>query len=86
MSAGEIAAEAGNDKEVEYYYRPGGRRNDGLKAADIVPILRERVAYLSGGRDKRGGPILTFPSHTHPERLKYEDLRRLMTYLASVPR
>lgn len=23
MSAGEIAAEAGNDKEVEYYYRPG---------------------------------------------------------------
>ncbi|XP_070187687.1 triple functional domain protein-like isoform X2 [Littorina saxatilis] len=63
----------------------GGRRNDGLKAADIVPVLRERVAYLSGGRDKRGGPILTFPSHTHPERLKYDDLRRLMTYLASVP-
>ena len=27
---------------------PGGRRTDGLKAADIVPILRERVAYLSG--------------------------------------
>ena len=27
---------------------PGGRRNDGLKAADIVPVLRERVAYLSG--------------------------------------
>ncbi|ESO86296.1 hypothetical protein LOTGIDRAFT_220800 [Lottia gigantea] len=28
---------------------------------------------------------MTFPNHTHPERLKYEDLRRLMTYLASVP-
>jgi hypothetical protein len=26
----------------------GGKRTDGLKAADIVPILRERVAYLSG--------------------------------------
>ena len=26
----------------------GGRRNDGLKAADIVHVLRERVAYLSG--------------------------------------
>ncbi|KAH3753807.1 hypothetical protein DPMN_188457, partial [Dreissena polymorpha] len=62
-----------------------GRRTEGLKAADIVPILRERVAYLSGGRDKRGGPILTFPSNTHPDKLKYEDLRRLMTYLASVP-
>ncbi|KAJ8320620.1 hypothetical protein KUTeg_002207 [Tegillarca granosa] len=62
-----------------------GKRTDGLKAADIVPILRERVAYLSGGRDKRGGAILTFPSRTHPERHDTEDLRRLMTYLASVP-
>ncbi|CAE1271123.1 Kalirin,Triple functional domain protein [Acanthosepion pharaonis] len=85
MSSCEQAEENISDSEVAHYYKPGGRRNDGLKAADIVPILRERVAYLSGGRDKRGGPILTFPSHTHPERLKYEDLRRLMTYLASVP-
>ncbi|GFR65324.1 kalirin [Elysia marginata] len=85
MSSGDQGAEGGAEKDVEYYYRPGGRRNDGLKAADIVHVLRERVAYLSGGRDRRGGPILTFPSHTHPERLKHEDLRRLMTYLASVP-
>ncbi|XP_012941789.1 triple functional domain protein isoform X2 [Aplysia californica] len=85
MSSGEQGAEGGGEKDVEYYYRPGGRRNDGLKAADIVHVLRERVAYLSGGRDRRGGPILTFPSHTHPERLKHDDLRRLMTYLASVP-
>ncbi|KAL5006006.1 hypothetical protein ScPMuIL_017164 [Solemya velum] len=85
MSAGEQSGEPPIDRDAEYFYRAGGRRNDGLKAADIVPILRERVAYLSGGRDKRGAPILTFPSHTHPERLKYDDLRRLMTYLASVP-
>ncbi|XP_076464394.1 triple functional domain protein-like [Babylonia areolata] len=85
MSFGDQGGDIGAEKDVEYYYRPGGRRNDGLKAADIVPVLRERVAYLSGGRDKRGGPILTFPSHTHPERLKYDDLRRLLTYLASVP-
>ncbi|KAK6165753.1 hypothetical protein SNE40_022615 [Patella caerulea] len=85
MSASEPNGETGTDKDVENYYRPGGRRNDGLKAADIVPVLRERIAYLSGGRDKKGGPIMTFPNHTHPERLKYEDLRRLMTYLASVP-
>ncbi|XP_052080801.1 triple functional domain protein-like isoform X2 [Mytilus californianus] len=74
-----------NEREVECYYRPGGKRTDGLKAADIVPILRERVAYLSGGRDRRGGPILTFPSRTHPERLDHDDLRRLMTYLARIP-
>ncbi|XP_029657628.1 kalirin isoform X4 [Octopus sinensis] len=85
MSSCEQTEDNISDSEVAHYYKPGGRRNDGLKAADIVPILRERVAYLSGGRNKQGGPILTFPSHTHPERLKYEDLRRLMTYLASVP-
>ncbi|XP_053386213.1 kalirin-like isoform X3 [Mercenaria mercenaria] len=85
MSSTDQSGDSSSDRDVEFYYRPGGRRTEGLKAADIVPLLRERVAYLSGGRDKRGGPILTFPSNTHPERLKYEDLRRLMTYLASVP-
>jgi hypothetical protein len=33
-----------------FFVTLGGRRNDGLKAADIVPVLRERVAYLSGIR------------------------------------
>ncbi|CAG2201071.1 TRIO [Mytilus edulis] len=58
-----------------------GKRTDGLKAADIVPILRERVAYLSDVY----GPILTFPSRTHNDRLDHDDLRRLMTYLARIP-
>ena len=31
-----------------YHVIAGGRRTEGLKAADIVPLLRERVAYLSG--------------------------------------
>ncbi|KAK3082880.1 hypothetical protein FSP39_007833 [Pinctada imbricata] len=85
MSSQEHCHESSNDRDVEFFNRSGGKRTDGLKAADIVPILRERIAYLSGGRDKRGGPILTFPSLTHPERLDNEELRRLMTYLASVP-
>uniref|UniRef100_A0A4W3IS77 non-specific serine/threonine protein kinase n=1 Tax=Callorhinchus milii TaxID=7868 RepID=A0A4W3IS77_CALMI len=37
------------------------------------------------GRDKRGGPILTFPARSNHDRIKQEDLRRLVTYLASVP-
>lgn len=85
MNSKEQQNESLNDRDVEFFYRPGGKRTDGLKAADIVPILRERVAYLSGGRDRRGGAILTFPSLTHPEKLDADDLRRLMTYLASVP-
>uniref|UniRef100_A0A8C5QUW3 non-specific serine/threonine protein kinase n=1 Tax=Leptobrachium leishanense TaxID=445787 RepID=A0A8C5QUW3_9ANUR len=49
------------------------------------PILKEKVAFVSGGRDKRGGPILTFPARSNHDRIRQEDLRRLVTYLASVP-
>uniref|UniRef100_A0A803TPF8 Kalirin n=1 Tax=Anolis carolinensis TaxID=28377 RepID=A0A803TPF8_ANOCA len=37
------------------------------------------------GRDKRGGPILTFPARSNHDRIRQEDLRKLVTYLASVP-
>lgn len=40
----------------------------------------------AGGRDKRGGPILTFPARSNHDRIRQEDLRKLVTYLASVPR
>lgn len=40
----------------------------------------------TGGRDKRGGPILTFPARSNHDRIRQEDLRKLVTYLASVPR
>lgn len=39
-----------------------------------------------GGRDKRGGPILTFPARTNHDRIKQEDLSRLVTYLSTIPR
>ncbi|VCW73006.1 unnamed protein product, partial [Gulo gulo] len=39
----------------------------------------------AGGRDKRGGPILTFPARSNHDRIRQEDLRKLVTYLASVP-
>ncbi|XP_053260252.1 kalirin isoform X11 [Podarcis raffonei] len=65
--------------------KQGSFRNDGLKAADVLPILKEKVAFVSGGRDKRGGPILTFPARSNHDRIRQEDLRKLVTYLASVP-
>uniref|UniRef100_A0A8C9SCC1 non-specific serine/threonine protein kinase n=1 Tax=Scleropages formosus TaxID=113540 RepID=A0A8C9SCC1_SCLFO len=60
-------------------------RNDGIKASDVLPVLKEKVAFVSGGRDKRGGPILTFPARSNHDRIKQEDLRRLVTYLSTVP-
>ncbi|KAK2189419.1 hypothetical protein NP493_107g06021 [Ridgeia piscesae] len=41
---------------------------------------------FSGGRDKRGGAVLVFPANSAADRVRYEDLRSLVTYLASVPR
>uniref|UniRef100_A0A665UPL2 Trio Rho guanine nucleotide exchange factor b n=1 Tax=Echeneis naucrates TaxID=173247 RepID=A0A665UPL2_ECHNA len=38
-----------------------------------------------GGRDRRGGPILTFPARSNHDRIRPEDLRRLIAYLATIP-
>ncbi|KAL2084885.1 hypothetical protein ACEWY4_020403 [Coilia grayii] len=76
------------DRDVDdsaLFYRSGSHRKEPLRAVDVLPILREKVAYLSGGRDRRGGPILTFVAPSDPERLRQEDLRPLLEYLATVP-
>uniref|UniRef100_A0A673HFY1 non-specific serine/threonine protein kinase n=1 Tax=Sinocyclocheilus rhinocerous TaxID=307959 RepID=A0A673HFY1_9TELE len=37
------------------------------------------------GRDRRGGPVLTFPARSNHDRIRQEDLRRLIAYLAGIP-
>lgn len=84
--AGEGAEEAAKDlADIAAFFRSGFRKNDEMKAMDVLPILKEKVAYLSGGRDKRGGPILTFPARSNHDRIRQEDLRRLISYLACIP-
>ena len=39
-----------------------------------------------GGRDRRGGPILIFPGTSNLEKVRIEDLRRLVFYLSTIPR
>ncbi|XP_029103892.1 triple functional domain protein isoform X2 [Scleropages formosus] len=65
--------------------KAGFRRNEEMKAMEVLPILKEKVAFLSGGRDRRGGPVLTFPSRSNHDRIRQEDLRRLIAYLAGIP-
>ncbi|MED6274794.1 hypothetical protein CHARACLAT_020023 [Characodon lateralis] len=66
-------------------WQTGSLRTEGIKASDVLPVLKEKVAFVSGGRDKRGGPILTFPARSNHDRIKHEELRRLVTYLSTVP-
>ncbi|EDV95637.1 GH15671 [Drosophila grimshawi] len=58
---------------------------DGQRARDLMTLLQERVVFLTGGRDRRGGPLLCFPATPRRDRLKPEDLRRLLSYLISIP-
>ncbi|XP_048850160.1 triple functional domain protein isoform X5 [Brienomyrus brachyistius] len=86
MSSGEGAEESGKDgADVAAFFKPGFRRNEEVKAVEVLPILKEKVAFLSGGRDRRGGPVLTFPSRSNHDRIRPEDLRRLVAYLAGIP-
>ncbi|CAM4621761.1 unnamed protein product [Leuciscus chuanchicus] len=91
MNSAEAAEEGPNDADTEPFFKTvpsfssGSLRNDGINAADVLTVLREKVAFVSGGRDKRGGPILTFPARSNHDRIKQEDLRKLVTYLSTVP-
>ncbi|XP_047667452.1 triple functional domain protein-like isoform X2 [Tachysurus fulvidraco] len=72
---------------TEHSHNPdkGFNRNEEMKAMEVLPILKEKVAFLSGGRDRRGGPVLTFPARSNHDRIRQEDLRRLIAYLAGIP-
>ncbi|XP_069191995.1 triple functional domain protein isoform X3 [Procambarus clarkii] len=61
------------------------KRMDGLRAVDVMTILHEKVAFLSGGRDQRPGPILTFPASSRRDRLKHDDYHPLLQYLMQIP-
>uniref|UniRef100_A0A3B3QET7 Trio Rho guanine nucleotide exchange factor n=1 Tax=Paramormyrops kingsleyae TaxID=1676925 RepID=A0A3B3QET7_9TELE len=56
-----------------------------MKAVEVLPVLKEKVAFLSGGRDRRGGPVLTFPARSNHDRIRQDDLRSLIAYLAGIP-
>ncbi|XP_008436614.1 kalirin isoform X2 [Poecilia reticulata] len=85
MNPAEAAEEAPSDPDTDAFYKTGSLRTEGIKASDVLPVLKEKVAFVSGGRDKRGGPILTFPARSNHDRIKQEELRRLVTYLSTVP-
>uniref|UniRef100_UPI0014455B36 kalirin-like n=1 Tax=Epinephelus lanceolatus TaxID=310571 RepID=UPI0014455B36 len=73
------------NRHLHLFHLSGSGKAECVRAVDVLTVLREKVAFVSGGRDKRGGPILTFPARTNHDRIKQEDLSRLVTYLATIP-
>lgn len=58
---------------------------DVVRAAEVLPLLQEKLALMPGGRDRRGGLLLLFPTTARRERAKPEDYRRLLQYLTAIP-
>ncbi len=58
---------------------------DGPRAEDVLSLLQDRLAIVNGGRDKRGGPLLLFPTSARREKVHNEDLKRLLHYLFTIP-
>ncbi|KAM6946039.1 SEC14 domain and spectrin repeat-containing protein 1 [Aplochiton taeniatus] len=53
------------------------------EATSILPLLKKRLAFLSGGKDRRSGLILTIPLCT--EHTSMEELSTTLDYLLSIP-
>lgn len=58
---------------------------DGLRADDLTHLLQDGFVLLTGGRDQRGGPLLSFPATPRRDRAKPEDIRRILSYLFTLP-
>ena len=51
----------------------------------ILPILIH-VCLFTGGRDRRGGPVLTFPADSVYEQTSLSDIASCLSYLITIPR
>ncbi|XP_064800474.1 SEC14 domain and spectrin repeat-containing protein 1 isoform X1 [Oncorhynchus masou masou] len=54
-----------------------------MEATNMLPILKKRLAFLSGGKDRRSGLILTIPLCT--EQTSMEELSSTLDYLLGIP-
>ncbi|XP_054644195.1 SEC14 domain and spectrin repeat-containing protein 1 [Dunckerocampus dactyliophorus] len=54
-----------------------------MEASSILPVLKKKLAFLSGGKDRRSGLILTIPLGS--DQTSMEELSDTLDYLLSIP-
>lgn len=57
----------------------------GLEASHILDTLRKEIVFLTGGRDRQGGPLLLFPPHRDTYFMP-NDITDCLKYLFQIPR
>ena len=54
-------------------------------AAEILDILELQMALLTGGRDRQGKSLITFPAKPKTFTYNRDDVRKVIQYLTSIP-
>lgn len=57
--------------------------NVNMEATTILPVLKKKLAFLSGGKDRRSGLILNIPLSS--DQTSMEELSATLDYLLSIP-
>ncbi|EDV26943.1 uncharacterized protein TRIADDRAFT_54394 [Trichoplax adhaerens] len=87
MAAGSLVAvnTLSDDDISKSLMELGTDEDNSLKANDVLKILKEKIAFLSGGRDRSGRAIITFLARVTFVDIESERLIKLINYLASIP-
>ena len=56
-----------------------------MRCRDVGREVEEQLVLLTGGRDRRGGALLTLGQNPRRERAKPDDYKRLLEYPLSLP-
>ena len=62
-----------------------GLTNYPTTAAEILDLIKQQIAILSGGRDRQGQSIITFPAMSKTFEYDRGDIRKVVQYLTSIP-
>ncbi|KAG7220354.1 hypothetical protein INR49_010190 [Caranx melampygus] len=71
------------DKDEALLLQERPMSNVTMEATSILPILKKKLAFLSGGKDRRSGLILTIPLSS--DQTSMEELSATLDYLLSIP-
>ncbi|XP_056645987.1 guanine nucleotide exchange factor DBS-like isoform X1 [Diorhabda sublineata] len=71
--------------DYEEFEMQNSVNSENLNVNDVLELLQQQYAIISGGKSKEGCPIITFPDNNNFETLSDIEYQRLMMYLTSVP-
>ncbi|XP_032241354.2 triple functional domain protein isoform X5 [Nematostella vectensis] len=86
MNTPERWSTASSESDLSSIQYLGDVRFRRFRAKELQELLRQQIAFISGGIDRRGGRIITLPAHTFQgEQQDEESIGQIVSYLANLP-